>query len=45
MKHLFTFLFVAITAIAFAQTPQKFNYQGVARDAAGNTLPNQGIGL
>ncbi|MCB9205548.1 MAG: collagen-like protein [Flavobacteriales bacterium] len=29
----------------FAQAPQMFNYQGVARDNAGNTLVNQNIGV
>lgn len=29
----------------FAQAPQTFNYQGVARDNAGNTLVNQNIGV
>lgn len=29
----------------FAQAPFKFNYQGVARDASGNLLANQTIGL
>lgn len=28
-----------------AQSPEKFNYQGVARDNSGNILPNQNIGL
>ncbi|MCG3167407.1 MAG: hypothetical protein POELPBGB_03198 [Bacteroidia bacterium] len=28
-----------------AQSPQKFSYQGVARDNSGNILPNQNIGL
>lgn len=38
-------LLVAATFIASAQTPQKFNYQGVARNSAGNVIPNQNIGL
>jgi hypothetical protein len=29
----------------FAQSPQAFNYQGVARDLSGNPLPSQNIGL
>ena len=29
----------------FAQAPQQFNYQGVARDNGGNVLANQNIGL
>jgi hypothetical protein len=28
-----------------AQVPQTFNYQGIARDAGGNVLPNRTIGL
>ena len=31
--------------LGFAQAPQMFNYQGVARDNAGNILANQAIGL
>lgn len=31
--------------IAFAQSPNAFNYQGVARDNGGNVLTNQAIGL
>src|SRR5580704_7093629 len=29
----------------FAQLPQTFNYQGIARDAGGNVLPNRKIGV
>jgi hypothetical protein len=29
----------------FAQVPQLFNYQGIARDAGGNVLPNRVIGV
>jgi hypothetical protein len=31
--------------IAFGQSPQQMNYQGVARDSGGNVLANQAIGL
>lgn len=34
-----------IFASAFAQVPEKINYQGVARNPAGNILPAQTIGL
>jgi hypothetical protein len=38
--------YVFITDTLFAQTvPQEMNYQGVARDAGGNILANQAIGL
>ncbi len=50
MKQLFLFLACLISHIscltsAFAQAPEKMNYQGVARDLSGNVLPNQNIGL
>ena len=34
-----------ITSVTFAQSPQMFNYQGVARDNAGNPLSGTDIGL
>ncbi|MFT4982171.1 MAG: hypothetical protein ACI9UR_002040 [Bacteroidia bacterium] len=45
MKHLFTGLFLMLSVAVFAQSPNAFNYQGVARDNGGNTLANQAIGL
>ncbi|MCB0755724.1 MAG: collagen-like protein [Flavobacteriales bacterium] len=48
MKRLLLILFVATWchASALGQTaPGLFNYQGVARDAAGNTISNQSVGL
>lgn len=48
MKNLFSILcFFALFFPIFvlAQAPDLFNYQGVARDNAGNILPNQSIGL
>lgn len=46
MRPLFTLAIVVFAAItAFAQSPQKMNYQGVARDNAGNVLANQNIGI
>lgn len=33
------------TAAVFAQTPQSFNYQAIARDGSGNLLANKAIGL
>ncbi len=41
---IFAIIFSTIPG-AFAQSPQKFNYQGVARDNSGNVMPNQSIGL
>jgi len=46
MKHIFTTVAFAIFTVAvFAQSPEMFNYQGVARDNGGNVLANQAIGL
>jgi hypothetical protein len=41
----FLLTFSFLTLFSYAQAPQKFNYQGVARDNSGNILPNQNIGL
>jgi hypothetical protein len=38
-------LFLLFTTLAFAHPPAKFNYQGVARNAAGQPLANQKIAL
>ena len=38
-------LLIVVTLTVFAQSPQMFNYQGVARDNGGNILANQSIGL
>lgn len=38
------FLLLSVTSV-FAQAPEKFNYQGVARDNSGLVLSNQPIGL
>lgn len=37
--------FVICSFVTFAQAPQAFNYQGIARDASGATLANQNIAL
>src|SRR5579862_7144600 len=39
-------LFIPLFSInLFAQVPQAVNYQAIARDASGNILPNQAVGL
>lgn len=38
-------LFLVFSAVTFAHPPSKFNYQGVARNAAGQPLVNQKISL
>jgi len=40
-----TLLFFAVVSISMAQTWKKFNYQGVARNAMGEVLDNQAIGV
>ena len=46
MKQLLlTFLTILLAFSTFAQAPQAFNYQGVARDISGNPLLSQNIGL
>jgi len=43
---LFSFLIVFFASVySFAQVPQKFNYQGVARNSSGNPIINTTIGL
>lgn len=44
-KFLLTITSLVVTLFAMAQAPNLLNYQGVARNAAGNVLPNQSIGL
>jgi trimeric autotransporter adhesin len=49
-KSLRFFILVAFALLVFqkrllAQVPQTFNYQGIARDAGGNVLPNRKIGV
>lgn len=45
-KLILSMVVVALSAITvFAQVPEKLNYQGVARDNAGNVLATQSIGL
>jgi hypothetical protein len=46
MKNIYTIILaVALFLNVHAQTPQGFNYQGVARSAAGVELVNQAIGI
>ena len=46
MKKIYT-LFVAliITGCLMAQTPQSFKYQAVARDASGDVVADQAVGM
>ena len=44
-KLFFTFLCIGMMFSLFAQVPQSFNYQGVARDLQGSPLPNTDISL
>ena len=44
-KVLSIFILLAISLAGYAQAPNLINYQGVARNAVGNPLPNQTINL
>ena len=44
-NYLLFFLLCITTAGIIAQVPQAVNYQAIARDAAGNILPNRNISL
>jgi len=44
-KSIFFLLITALFFNAFAQTPQAFKYQLIARDVSGNVLSNQNVGL
>lgn len=44
-QTLITFLFSFLILCAFAQAPEKINYQGVARNNNGDVIPNQVLGL
>ena len=46
MKKIFlTITAFVVTLLAVAQSPNLLNYQGVARNAVGNVLPSQPVGL
>lgn len=42
-KYINTLIFLVCAFSAFAQAPQKFNYQAVARNAQGTVLSNQNV--
>lgn len=44
-KILLTITAFVVTLLAVAQSPNLLNYQGVARNAVGNVIPSQPIGL
>jgi hypothetical protein len=45
MKNFIPFILAILISLGnlFAQSPQKFNYQAVARDASGNLIANQAV--
>lgn len=46
MKKLYTLLIFLLTYFTyFAQVPQGFNYQAIVRDASGNLITNQSVGV
>ncbi|ACT94245.1 hypothetical protein [Dyadobacter fermentans] len=40
-----SFFFLMLSLSAFAQTPQGFSFQGVARDENGKVVASQSVGL
>ena len=44
-RIIFSILTLLITGLAFAQAPQSFNYQAIARNATGAPLANQAISV
>lgn len=45
MRSLVSIFFVFVAGILYAQTPQSFSYQAVARDNQGEVIANQNIGI
>lgn len=45
MRYFITIIFIFWSIAIFAQVPQAFNYQGVARNLSGDPIPNKNIGL
>ncbi len=43
MKQLFTFLFLAISAVVFSQAPQSIPYQAVVRNTDGSIMANAAV--
>ena len=43
MKQLFTFLFLAISAVVFSQAPQSIPYQAVVRNTDGTMMANAAV--
>ncbi|MCW3083854.1 MAG: hypothetical protein JWP12_1220 [Bacteroidetes bacterium] len=44
-KNLLTLVLLLVAATIFAQAPQRFNYQAVARNSSGFILANQAVGM
>lgn len=45
MRYIYSLFLIGLVFTGFAQAPALINYQGVARDASGNPVPNQLISL
>ncbi|PQJ76298.1 DUF1566 domain-containing protein [Polaribacter glomeratus] len=45
MKKIFLISMLAISAICFSQTPEKMSYQAIVRNADGNLVSNQSVGI
>ena len=44
-KIIYTLLTVLLSASIYAQAPQSFKYQAIARDASGDVIANQNVGM
>ena len=45
MKKLFILFFFSIAQFVFSQTPEEFTFQAIVRDASGNLIANQSVGV
>jgi len=45
IRLLLVIAFIYSSGIVLSQSPQKFNYQAVARNSAGNVINNQPVGM
>ena len=45
MKHIFTFLILVSSLVAFCQAPDAMSYQAVIRDASNELVASQSVGM
>ena len=44
-KFIYPFIALVLSARIYAQAPESFKYQAVARDASGDVIANQTVGM